>query len=95
MNELTDLTAVTARRGSADSGCSALMSVAEAAARLPVSRETIRRRLRSRVWPMAGRAGRRYLLPAPFVLGLAAAWASGSGIADGDFAAAWMNREAA
>ena len=71
-----------------------LLSVAEAAVLLPVSRETIRRRLRAQAWP-GGRCGRRYVLPRLFVTALAAAWASGSGVSDREFAALWAERRAA
>lgn len=68
-----------------------LVSIAEAATRLGVSKMTIRRRIQSKTWP-SGRCGKKHLLPLSFVEGAVAAIESGCGIDLDEFAATFLAR---
>jgi excisionase family DNA binding protein len=66
-----------------------LLPIAQAAARLGISRMTVYRRIKSGAWP-SGRCGRNYLIPRAFIEGLLAEISAGRQIDHMDFAAAWF-----
>lgn len=69
----------------------ALVSIAEAAMLLGVSKMTVRRRIHSKIWP-SGRCGKKHLLPRSFIDGAVAAIEAGCGVDLDEFAAAWLAR---
>jgi excisionase family DNA binding protein len=66
-----------------------LLPISDAAQMLGVSKMTVRRRIRAKVWP-SGRCGSKHLLPRAFVEGAVAA--VGRGIDIETFAQTWFEQ---